>query len=394
MSHKNRPRTACMIAYANYFTDARIKNYVNTLLKADYEVDVFALGKPEATMPGLRVFCLMPKVWSKRVLPYIISQVWFLFLAGVRVSATHIKKGYSFIHVHNMPNLIVMAALLPKLLGAKVILDVHDLMPQAYATKYALSLNHPLIRFLCYEERISAAFADHVITVHDLAKESLVEHDIPADKISIIMNLGNEAIFRPQPPRREHAGLVLVYHGTITERLGVDLILDALQQCRTRCPGIRFRLIGNGDYMSVVIALIKQYGLEDIIQVKDWVQVEKLPDYLSDADVGVVGMRKYYETYRNWGLPVKMLEYAAMEIPTIAPRLRVICHYFDETNAFLYKPDDSSDMAGCIVRIYQDRKLILQKKDGLKIFNQRYNWTAMEKAYLQIVENFEKDKAS
>jgi hypothetical protein len=51
-------------------------------------------------------------------------------------------------------------------------------------------------------------------------------------------------------------------------------------------------------------------------------------------------------------------------------------------------------MAGCIVRIYQDRKLILQKKDGLKIFNQRYNWTAMEKAYLQIVENFEKDKAS
>jgi glycosyltransferase involved in cell wall biosynthesis len=288
-----------------------------------------------------------------------------------------------------MPNFIVMAALLPKLLGVKVILDVHDLMPEAYATKYALSLNHPLIRLLCYEERFSSALADHVITVHDLAKESLIEHGIPADKISIIMNLGNESIFKPQNPRRDQAGLLLAYHGTVAERLGVDLILDALRQCRTRCPGIQFLLIGNGDYMPAVIALIKQYGLEDIIQVKDWVPVEELPDYLSDVDVGVVGMRKSYETYRNWALPVKMLEYAAMEIPTIAPSLRVITHYFDKDSVYYYTPDDAVDMARCIVNVYQHPEKIEAAKPHLRNFNRQYNWGVMESRYLKLIDDLQ-----
>jgi len=66
------------------FTDARIKNYVDVLLKNGYRVDVFALGKPEPTKPGLRVFCLMNKVWSKRLFPYIISQMFFFLFAAFR----------------------------------------------------------------------------------------------------------------------------------------------------------------------------------------------------------------------------------------------------------------------------------------------------------------------
>lgn len=380
-----KARSACMIAYANYFTDARIKNYVETLLQSGYRVDVFALGLPEPPRDRLRVFCLMPKVWSQSIVPYVLSQIWFLVLATFLVGARHLGRRYDLIHVHNMPDFLVVAALMPKVLGARVILDVHDTMPEAYATKFDVALDHPLIRLVCLEERISAACADHVITTNDLHKKALVGHGIPAEKISIIMNVGNSAIFRPRSRRTGHESLVLAYHGTIAKRLGVDLVVRALARARESCPGVRLLLMGGGDYLAEMERLIGELRISDAVSVHGWVGVECLPELLKDADVGVIGNRAETEAKRNWMLPVKMLEYAAMEIPTIAPRLRAIQYYFDEGSAIFYEPDDVEDLARCIGEVYTDRALLDQRLEGLRRFNERYNWAEMGREYLELV---------
>ena len=385
-------RSVCMIAYANYYTDARIKNYVYSLLKAGYQVDVFALGKAEPAISGLNVFCLMSKVWSGSVLPYILSQCWFLLLVMFRVGAAFLRQRYCFIHVHNMPNFIVFGALIPKIFGGKVILDVHDTMPEAYATKFDLPLDHVLVKMLRFEEHVSAAFADHIITTNDLHKEALVEHGIPANKISIIMNMGNDDIFHPQFSAITSAGLVLAYHGTVAERLGLDLILDAIRLARSEYPQLQFILIGDGDYMPTVRNLIEEYHLNDIVSLEGWVPVEELPRYLSKTQVGIIGNRLSTETKKNWMLPVKMLEYAAMEIPTIAPALRVIMHYFDNDSAFYYIPDDAEDMARCIIDIYRHPEKIQVAKSHLRNFNRQYNWGVMESRYLNIIDNLQSIK--
>jgi glycosyltransferase involved in cell wall biosynthesis len=85
-------------------------------------------------------------------------------------------------------------------------------------------------------------------------------------------------------------------------------------------------------------------------------------------------------------LPVKMLEYAAMEIPTIAPRLRVIQHYFDDDSALLYEPDDADDLARCIIAAYLDRGVLDHLRTGLSRFNAKYNWPSMERDYLHMVD--------
>jgi glycosyltransferase involved in cell wall biosynthesis len=380
-------KTICMIAYANYFTNARIKNYVSALLKEGHEVDVFALGEPEPAQPNLRVICLMPKVWSRSPWVYLLAQVTFLFVATFWVSASCLRRRYAIVHVHNIPDFIVFAALIPKLMGAKVILDIHDTMPEAYATKFNLPLSHPLIGLIRFEERLSAAFANHIITTNDLHKEALVGHGVSASKVSIVMNLGNEAIFRPKPDRDQHEGLVLAYHGTIAERLGIDLILQAIERAGPLCPQLRFILIGDGDFKPRVMELISGYGLQDKVQVEGWLPVERLPEVLIQADVGVVGNRGYTEERRNWMLPVKMLEYAAMEIPCIAPRLRAIQHYFDDTNVIFYEPDNAEDLARCIREVYEHREKLDTLRAGLRAFNTRYNWASMEQRYLRLISN-------
>jgi glycosyltransferase involved in cell wall biosynthesis len=287
--------------------------------------------------------------------------------------------------VHNMPDFVVFSALLAKAFGARVILDVHDTMPEAYATKFDLELDHPLIATLRFEERASAALADLVITTNDLHREALVGHGIPERKIALIMNVGHPAIFRPRSrPAGPRPGLVLGYHGTVAQRLGLDLVVEAVRRALPDCPGLRFVLLGDGEFLPSVRALVARYGLQEVVSLRGWVPVEELPAALGEVDVGVVGNRRQTELRRNWMLPVKMLEYAAMEIPTIAPRLRVIAHYFDDQTALLYRPDDVDDLARVIREVYADRAQLDRLREGLRAFNARYNWRGMEARYLEL----------
>jgi glycosyltransferase involved in cell wall biosynthesis len=375
-----------MVAYSDYFTDARIKRYVRSLLARGQEVDVFTLGRPSESQPGLHVHYLGSKVYSHGALPALVGQLRFLMLAFLRIGVLAIGRRYGVVHVHNMPNFLVFAALVPRLLGARVILDVHDTLPEAYATKFNLPLNHPLIRLARLEERLSAAFAHHVITTHELHREALIEHGIAGDRISIVMNLADPTLFFPRPRARE-TGLTLIYHGTIAHRLGPDLILRAVHAARTSCPNLRLILIGAGEYMPAARELSTALELDDIVAIRSGIPVEELPALLATADVGIVGNRRQTEARRNWMLPVKMLEYAAMEIPTIAPRLRVITRYFDNQNAVLYEPDDVDAMARCIRELYEHPDRIEQLRLALREFNSRYSWQEMENRYLDLIDD-------
>ena len=377
--------SVCMVAYANYYTDARIKNYVHTLLKNGFEVDVFALGATEGSKQrGVRVFSVMQKYWGDSAFFYALSQLWFLCVVALRLSVNFFKKRYRMIHIHNIPNFLVFSAVIPKLFGVEVILDIHDTMPEAYATKFDLPLNHPLITLLKLEERLSACFADHVITTNDLHREVICSHGVPARKIDIILNVGNEEIFKPTQCKTLKDGLTLAYHGTIAERLGIDLIVKAVAHAREKCPNLRFLLIGEGDFLETVRSLVRDLHLQNIVQITGFIPVEQLPRHLCEADVGIIGNRWYTELKQNHMLPVKMLEYAAMEIPTIAPRLQVIRRYFSEDSAIFYTPDDVEDMARRIIEIYEDRNIIDRMKKNLRVFNQKYNWRSMEERYLGI----------
>jgi glycosyltransferase involved in cell wall biosynthesis len=379
-------KTACMVAYANYFTDARIKNYVHSLIKRGYKVDVFALGKSDGSgQSGVRMFSIMEKYWGDSAIAYALSQVCFLVLAALYVGMNFLTRRYSFVHVHNIPNFLVFTAIVPKLFGAKVILDIHDTMPECYATKFDCSLDHPVISLLRCEERLSAAFADFIITTNEWHKKVLCSHGLDADKIGIIMNVGNESIFHPVSRKRRGEELTIVYHGTIAERLGIDLIVKAVVMASATCPRIKLLLIGEGDYLEEVGRLVSEMNAYDRVRMMGFVPVERLPEHLSQADVGIIGNRLYTEAKQNYMLPVKMLEYSAMEIPTVAPSLRAIRHYFDDGAAIFYEPDDLKDMAQRLIDIYMDREIISRVKEKLNHFNKIYNWKNMEDEYITIL---------
>jgi glycosyltransferase involved in cell wall biosynthesis len=386
--HMKRPLRIAMVAYANYFTDARIKNYVDALQDEGACVDVFALGRRrERVEEGtLRVYLLARKYWGTSAAGYAIRQLVFMLAATWRLLVQSVRARYDVVHTHNMPDVIALTALPLKLFGTKVILDIHDTMPEAYATKFGLGLNSVPVKLLIAEERLSAAVADRVIATNALHKEVLVRHGIRSTKIEEILNVGNHKVFRPMPHASNGAEFWLGYHGTIARRLGLFLILDALRLVREECPGLRFLCIGEGEDLPALKQYAEDCSISSMIVWKEFVAVEQLPGLLQRVHAGVIGNGRETEQKHNYMLPVKMLEYAAMEIPTIAPRLKVIERYFDEDSAFFYGPDDAAELAATIRSIYVNRGVLFSRIEGLRRFNATHNWNVMAKRYMSLLE--------
>src|SRR5215831_195300 len=162
----NRPLRVAMVAYASYFTDARIKNYVDALLDVDASVDVFALGKVlgKHTEGRLHVNTLGRKYTGASSIAYFAVLMIFMAKTAWYLCLSALGGRYDIIHVHNMPDFLSLVGLPFKLFGTKVILDVHDTMFEAYATKCGYELNSLPIRLLVAEQAVSAACTDKVIT--------------------------------------------------------------------------------------------------------------------------------------------------------------------------------------------------------------------------------------
>ena len=62
----------------------------------------------------------------------------FIVISFLYLAARSLKRRYDLVHVHNMPDALVFSAMIPKLLGAKLILDLHDPMPQLMQTIFKL----------------------------------------------------------------------------------------------------------------------------------------------------------------------------------------------------------------------------------------------------------------
>jgi glycosyltransferase involved in cell wall biosynthesis len=379
----------CMIAYSSYTDDARIKSYVKTLCGQGVHVDLLVLkdgDRPEVeTGDKTRVMRLCAKYQGSNSVLYILSYVYFLAVSFLKVSRLFLKERYSVIHVHNMPNFLVFAAILPKMLGAKVILDIHDLMVPIYTAKFDAGDRHWLVRMLALEQSISARFASHVICADHMQKQELTGvYGIPEDKINVVINLPHEGIFKRIPAVKDPSTFNLIYHGTIARRLGIDLMLEAVARVREKLP-VRLTIIGKGDFLGEVKALQKKLGLDDIVYISGFlIPAEDLSAIICRMDAGIIANRRTLAT-EKYMMPVKLMEYAYLKIPVIAPRLTIIQYYFKEDMVKYYEPENVDELSTCILDLFRNR----DERDRLACkalgFFDRYNSQTNFAPYIRLV---------
>jgi glycosyltransferase involved in cell wall biosynthesis len=379
----------CMLAYAFYEGDSRIMRYAEALAKRGHQVDAVTLaseGRPAyEDMNGVHVYRIQKRVideekpssYATKLLKFLFRSAWFLAKRSMKVP-------YDLVHVHNMPDFLVFAALVPKLRGAKVILDIHDLTPELYANKFE-SQNHVWrIRLLKRIEKMSMAFADFVIVANDIWLERLRERSVQADKIMTILNYPDPEIFRKRPPKSSNGKFIAVYPGTIEKHQGLDIAVKAFALLQDRIPQVEFHIYGDGHDKPKIVRLVEELGLQDQVQLKGVLTLREIYDVLSQADIGVVPKRK--DAFGNEAFSTKILEFMAVGLPVVASDTRIDRLYFSDDVLCFFTSGAPQSLADSIVKVQANAAYRQKLVKNAFAYIAKNNWGVKQHEYLQLVQ--------
>jgi glycosyltransferase involved in cell wall biosynthesis len=366
--------------------DPRVRREMDALRQQGHTIDVVCRAR--AGYPR-RERAEHGTIWRLPALPgrggpirYVAQYAWFMLLATIWTSVLQVRHGYDLVQVNSLPDTLVFAAWLPRLLGVPVILDLHETMPEFFATKFGLDLNDRRVRIVCAFEQRSIRFATHALTCTDQMRDAFVRRGTPAEKITVILNAADENIFVPRdrPEHKDSDLFVLVCHGTIEERYGHEEAVRAIALLRHEIPGLRLRIYGEGAHLPAIKTLVAGLAVEDRVWFSNGlVPLEELLEGIGAADVGVVAMRR--DAFRDLTHCHKMFDFISMRVPAVVSRTRSVEEYFDEDCFEFFESGDAADLARAIRRLWLDPARRAQLVEHVAAVNEPYRWPRQSEIY-------------
>jgi len=389
--HPKRSLRIAMVAYTFYEADNRVMRYAETLAKRGDHVDVFALRlveqAAEEDLHGVSVHRLQGRLLNEKgVFSYAWRLTQFFLRALYHVSLHDLRAKYDLIHVHSVPDFLVFSTLLPRLRGTPVILDIHDILPEFYASKFGSSHTSRTFKVLLGVERLSARFASHVIIANHIWKERLLSRSVTPDKCTVVLNSPDRSIFtRSAAPAKNGNRITLLYPGSLNWHQGLEIAIRAFAKICNKVPDADLVIYGDGPSKNDLIQLAKDLGLGNRVQMPTAKPLREIAKAIESADIGIVPKRK--DSFGNEAFSTKILEFMAMGVPVIVSDTKVDRYYFNDSVVRFFRGGDDEDLARCMLELIGNKAERKQLADNASRFVERIDWNAKQGEYLDLVDS-------
>jgi glycosyltransferase involved in cell wall biosynthesis len=330
----------------------------------------------------------------------VMLRLWtlFAFLALLKVARLHLKLRFDVVHVHNMPDFLVFSAIVPKCLGARVILHVQDVSPELMAVKAKGLFRAVTVPLAKWQERISTRFADHVLTVGWPFEKRLLERGVPREKLSSVGNSADPKIFPKEKGTDPFLGeataerpLILMYYGTCSERNGLDTAIRAFAKARTAAPHLRLHLKGAGDSLLRFRQLTQALGVADHVVFSPFGPLDQVVDFVVQGDIGIIPYPS--DGFMELVLPTKAYELAWMRRPIIASDTIAIRSMFRPGSIRLCGPSNVDSFAEAIIDLYRYPKKRAEMVANAERDYADYRWELMAERYRQLLASLAPEKS-
>jgi len=378
-----------MIGYTFYDSDNRVRRYAETLVKRGDQVDVIALKRKNQVsfdmVQGVKVFRVQEREKNeKKKITYLFRLLMFLLKSFVFLSYKHWKKPYDLIHVHSVPDFEVLAALIPKIFGAKIILDIHDIVPEFYESKFDTSNKSFMFKLLVFIEKISILFSDHVIISNHIWYKTLISRSVNENKCTTIMNYPDNSIFFKRDLIRNKKKFIVLYPGTLNWHQGLDIAVKAFGLLKDRVPKAEFHIYGGGPAQKKLTFLIKKLGLENRVFLKDSVSVNEIAGIMANSDLGVIPKRN--DCFGGEAFSTKTLEFMSLGVPIVVSKTKIDQYYFDESIVKFFEPENEKDLAEAMLELINNKEMRDKLSQNALNFVGKNNWEVKKHIYLDLVD--------
>jgi glycosyltransferase involved in cell wall biosynthesis len=353
-----RGKRAAVLLFSQYPADPRPRRAAEALAAHGVNIDVICLrdGDDEPaheTYGNINVTRVRIKRQRGGKLGYVGQYGAFVLASFFYLASRSLTRRYDLVHVHNMPDVLVFSAIVPKLLGAKVILDLHDPMPELMQTIFKLPEHSLSVVVLKRLEKWSIRFADLVLTVNLACKKIYSSRSCQPHKIKVVINSPDDEIFRFRSDDvREVNGkngndcqpFVILYHGSLVHRNGFDLAVESLEKVKETIPSVRLRVCGKRtNFFEKVMESAQQRGLDKNVDYLGVRNLKEIVEAIEDCDLGIIPNHRNIFTEIN--TPTRIFEYLALAKPVIVPRTRGIQDYFGDNDLIFFELGDADDLA-------------------------------------------------
>ena len=380
-----------MVVYSVYKRDNRVIRYAEALAARGDTVEVISLKQNPAD-PGAE------KVGSVQVYrvrgrytknqqhqgEYLLPILWFGAVATAWLGWRHFRRRYDLIHVHNMPDFLIFAAAFPKVTGAKTILDIHDIMPEFYASKFQKAGNVFGVSVLKRIERASARFADHVIISNHLWLKPFIGRSAPEQKCSVFINYVNQGLFYPRPRAANRDRRIIMFPGGLQWHQGLDIAIRAMPAVLRKIPDAEFHIHGDGNRKDELVQLTRDLGLTDKVRFFEPRPVSEIARVMSQADLGVVPKRA--DSFGNEAYSTKIMEFMSLGVPMVVSSTKIDRFYFNDSVVRFFESGNSDALAEAIVEVLSNDDIRQRMIANALEYASQNNWQRRQAAYLELVD--------
>jgi glycosyltransferase involved in cell wall biosynthesis len=391
---RNSRKKVCVLAYTNYESDGRVRRYAETLTGRGDLVEVIALSSGNVPLGtknigGVTAYRIQRRETDERhKWTYAWRLLRFMVVSSAFLARRHRQMCYELVHVHNIPDFLVFAAWYPKFTGAKLILDVHDVVPELFASKFEATADDYYVCLLKRIEKASAAFVDHVIVANHLWHKKLIERSVPEEKCTVFLNHIDPAMFYRRSRTRNDGKLIILFPGTFQWHQGLDIAIEALAHIKAKVPNAELHLYGGGGGGGTegqLAELANRLGLNGRVKFCGGVPFDQIADVIANADLGIVPKRA--SSFGNEAYSTKIMEFMSQGVPAVVSRTKIDNFYFDDTVVRFFASGDSQAIADAMLDVIENRELReTLVRNGLD-YAARNNWDCARHDYLTLVDS-------
>ena len=378
--------SVAMVARAPYRVDPRLRQQAELLARRGDRVVVFALGEESGPfrLGGVEVRPLSGRFYRGPHLGgFVKENLRFLAKAGARLLRCHLNNPFDVILVQASVDALVSAGALPKLLGARVILEVNERTVNGLGRRFGFGSLGRVAKIAKTSERLSAAAADVVVARDPFQYQMLLSSGVPARKLGVHLDVADPTFFPAKKKWSKNPSRV-VWHGDLRRDAGVALAIQAFAAVHAQKPNVRFCLLGSGAHESQMRALANELNLgPDILEfVAGDLPLEERGALLSAHDVGVYSPSQDVPDRP----PAELIRYLQMGLWPVSLRSRSALSVASPESVVFCEDHSVLSLKAGIVEVLENRErrqeMLAAREDWLAEFG----FEAQEKVFFRTVD--------
>jgi glycosyltransferase involved in cell wall biosynthesis len=359
----------CHLTSVHRWFDERIfQKEAKSLARAGYNVSIIVQSGSCSDVDGIHIVSLSPG--SNRI-RRVATTAW-LSLKQIQNHDMHV------FHFHD-PELIPVGILL-KLLGKKVIYDVHEDYERDLMARNWLGprMSRRLASFWWMFERAASHFFDYIITVAENIKIKFPEH-----KTEVVTNAPPLSFLAEEKQMQASGPFKIMYVGLIAAERGIFKVVEALDYLKEM--DVELHIFGSvADEKTSA-----EFDAHPRIVFHGRVPWNLLRSQLQDGDLGLLLFQPNLAlTHVSGEGNTKLFEYMSLGMPVLISDFPNLKQFVYSLGAgYAVDPTDPKAIADAIDFLYEHPEL--RKKMGMKgreAVRTKYNWEYQEKKLLRVYE--------